>query len=68
MTRESTVRLEGLPLVVRVPSLPDLFPGVRVSVQVSDIDLLDKTLVCTWRETLADPAAGESVEDAQEAL
>lgn len=68
VTRESTVRLEGLPLAVRVPSLPDLFPGVRVSVQVSDIDLLDKTLVCTWRETLADPAAGESVEDAQEAL
>jgi exoribonuclease-2 len=68
VVREATVRLDGLPLLVRVPSLPDLFPGVRVSVQISDIDLLDKTLVCTWRETLAVPVAGESVEDAQEAL
>jgi exoribonuclease-2 len=68
VTREGTVRLEGLPLVLRVPSLPDLFPGVRVKVQVSDIDLLDKTIVCTWRETLGAPQAGESVEDAQETL
>ena len=36
--------------------------------QISDIDLLDKTLLCTWQETFAEPAAGEPVEDAQEAL
>ena len=65
--REATVRLEGLPLVVRVPSLPELFPGVRVRVEVRDIDLLDKTLTCTWQETLG-AAPGEAVEDAQDAL
>ena len=68
VVREAMVRLDGLPLLVRVPSLPDLFPGVRVSVQISDIDLLDKTLLCTWQGTLGVPAAGEPVEDAQEAL
>lgn len=66
VTRESTVRIEGLPLVLRVPSLPDLLPGVRVRVQVGDIDLLDKTIACTWKETLGNPQAGESVEAAQE--
>ncbi len=65
--REGTVRLDGLPLVVRVPSLPDLAPGLRVRVEVGEIDLLDKTLACTWRETLG-PVAGASVEDAQESL
>ena len=66
--REATVRLDNLPLVVRVPSLPELPPGARVSVRVSDIDLLDKTLECSWRATLDGPDSGEAVEDAQEAL
>jgi exoribonuclease-2 len=64
--REATVRLDGLPLVVRVPSLPELPPGARVSVGVGDIDLLDKSLTCTFRETLDGPAAGEPVEDVRE--
>jgi exoribonuclease-2 len=68
VTREATVRLDGLPLMVRVPSLPDLYPGVKVRVAIGEIDLLDKTIACTWRETLAAPVAGESLEDAQEAL
>jgi len=66
--REATVRLDNLPLIARVPSLPELPPGARVSVEVGDIDLLDKTLECTWRATLGGPAAGEAVEGAQEAL
>ena len=66
--REATVRLDGLPLVVRVPSLPELPPGAKVSLGVSDIDLLDKTLVCVWRENLDGPGAGEPLEDAQETL
>ncbi len=66
--REATVRLAGLPLVVRVPSLPELAPGARVSLEVSDIDLLEKTLLCAWRETLDGPASGVAVEDAQETL
>ena len=66
--REATVRLENLPLVVRVPSLPELPPGARVSVGVDSIDLLDKTLDCTWRATLDGPDSGQAVEDAREAL
>ena len=66
--RESTVRLDNLPLIVRVPSLPDLAPGTRVIVEVGGIDLLDKTLDCTWLSTLENPAPGEAMPDAQEAL
>jgi exoribonuclease II len=72
--REATVRIDGLPLVVRVPSLPELAPGARVSVEVSDIDLLDKSLLCTYRATLeakgsspGEPTAAVAVEDAREA-
>ena len=60
--REGTVRLDNLPLVARVPSLPELPPGARVTVEVGDIDLLDKTLACTWLATLEAPAPGEAVE------
>ena len=66
--REATVRIDGLPLVVRVPSLPELPPGVRVSLRVGDIDLLDKTVVCAWKETLGAPDTGEPLEDAQQSL
>ncbi len=66
--REATVRLDNLPLIVRVPSLPELPPGARVSLGVDSIDLLDKTLECTWRATLDGPDSGQAVEDAQEAL
>ena len=66
--REATVRIDGLPLVVRVPSLPDLAPGAHVMLGVGGIDLLDKILECTWQETLEGPDAGEPVEDARETL
>ncbi len=65
--RDATVRIDGLPLVVRVPSLPELPPGARVSVGVGDIDLLDKTLTCTFTRTLDGPPAQEAVEDVGEA-
>ena len=61
-------RGDRLPLVVRVPSLPELAFGARVSLGISEIDLLDKTLVCTWRETLGGPVEDEPLEDAQESL
>jgi exoribonuclease-2 len=44
--RENLVRLEGLPLSVRVPSAPALEPGARVRLAVESIDLLERTLVC----------------------
>ena len=66
--REGLVRLDRLPLVARVPSLPALAPGTRVNVDVCEIDLLDKTFLCTWRETIEAAATVDAVEDAQEAV
>lgn len=68
VVREGVVRLEPLPFLARVPSLPELAPGTRVNVEVSDIDLLDKSLLCIWRETLGPDAPGGAREDAREAV
>ncbi|HVL34141.1 MAG TPA: RNB domain-containing ribonuclease [Burkholderiales bacterium] len=51
--RENLVRAEGLPLVVRVPSLPALAPGTRVRLGVAEIDYLERTITLVHRETLA---------------
>jgi exoribonuclease-2 len=50
--RENLVRLDGLPLVIRVPSLPDTAAGARVGLAVKSIDLLERVIDCTYRETL----------------
>ena len=50
--RENLVRLEGLPLVVRVPSLPDVASGARVRLAVKSIDFLERVIDCTYRQTL----------------
>ncbi len=54
--RESLVRLDDLPLVVRVPSLPVLAAGATVELGVSDIDLLDLTLQCEFRRQVDEAA------------
>jgi exoribonuclease-2 len=51
--RESVVRVEGLPLVVRVPSMPEAAVGARVRLGVKSINLLERVIECTYRETLA---------------
>jgi exoribonuclease-2 len=51
--RESVVRVEGLPLVVRVPSMPEVAVGARVRLGVKSIDLLERVIECTYRETVA---------------
>jgi exoribonuclease-2 len=58
--RESLARLDELPLVVRVPSLPALAPGTRIELELSDVDLLELGLRCEFRGQLAPeaPAAG----------
>ncbi|MBM3367755.1 MAG: RNB domain-containing ribonuclease [Betaproteobacteria bacterium] len=58
--RENLVRFERLPLVTRVPSLPGLEAGTRVRLAIDAVDLLERSVACTWRETL--PAA---IEDAR---
>jgi exoribonuclease-2 len=56
--RESLARLEELPLVVRVPSLPpDVPAGERVELAVTGVDLLELVLRCEFRRRLAPPGA-----------
>ncbi len=45
LMRENMVRLDSIPLVQRVPSLPaTVMPGQRVELAVGAVDLLDLTL------------------------
>ena len=57
--RENLVRVDGLPLVLRVPSLPEAAASARVRLAVKSIDLLERTIDCTYRETLAQDGAVE---------
>jgi exoribonuclease-2 len=59
VVRENVVRVEGLPLVFRVPSLPEAAPNARVRVAVKSVDLLERTIDCTYRETLRQAAGLE---------
>jgi exoribonuclease-2 len=59
--RENLVRADGLPLVTRVPSLPALDPGMRVRLDVGQLDFLERTISTTYRETLGQ--SGALVED-----
>lgn len=56
--REELVRLEQLPLVVRVASLPPLPPGTRVEVATSGVDLFELTLHCEFRHRIDAAATG----------
>ena len=46
--RESLVRLEQVPLVVKAVALPDCAPGTRVTLTLRDIDLLTLELSCPF--------------------
>ncbi len=48
--RESLVRLETIPLVLRVPSLPELPRGTRVHLSIEGIDLLEAELRARFLE------------------
>src|SRR2546421_5364952 len=47
--RENLVRLERVPLVMRVPSLPETGMGTRVRLSVKAIDLLERSVECVFR-------------------
>jgi exoribonuclease-2 len=52
--REQLVKLDHLPLLLRVPSLPPgLLPGARVQLAVEAIDLLAPEVSCRFSELLA---------------
>ena len=42
--RENTVRLTQIPLLQRIPSLPEMPPNLRVTLEIGEIDLLDLNL------------------------
>ena len=50
--RESLVRLSGLPLVCRAPSLPNLPFGTEVEMEISAIDLWNLELSCRFKRKL----------------
>jgi exoribonuclease-2 len=55
--RESLVRIDALPLVVRVPSMPELARGTRVHIRIEGIDLLEAELRGRYLELAPQPAA-----------
>ncbi|MDK9701643.1 MAG: RNB domain-containing ribonuclease [Sulfuritalea sp.] len=55
--RESLVRLEAIPLVLRVPSAPELPRGARVRLGIEGIDLLEAELRARYLELAPELAA-----------
>ncbi|MGH8751589.1 MAG: RNB domain-containing ribonuclease, partial [Burkholderiales bacterium] len=50
--RESLVKIDRLPLICRVPSLPELPAGTRVEVEISALDFLEITFSCQFKRKL----------------
>ena len=42
--RENLVKLDHIPLIIRVPSLPEIAPGSYIQLKLSEIDLLERSL------------------------
>ena len=62
--REQLVKLDHLPLMLRVPSLPaDLTPGQRVHLAIEEIDLLGPELTCRFLSLLGECEAAEALEE-----
>jgi exoribonuclease II len=57
--RENLVRMDGLPLVARVSSLPAVDPGTRVRLDVSAVDLLERNLTCVYRGVVEEGGPGD---------
>ncbi|MDR0440338.1 MAG: RNB domain-containing ribonuclease [Candidatus Accumulibacter sp.] len=60
--RENLVKLDRLPLLLRVPSVPQLNPGRRIRLAIEAMDFLTLELNCRYLETLQEDAA-EDAED-----
>jgi exoribonuclease-2 len=61
--KESLVRVDGIPLVLRVPSLPALEAGARVTLQIESVDLLAAEARARFVELLGSGSADAALED-----
>jgi exoribonuclease-2 len=50
--KENLVKLDHIPFITRVPSLPEVVPGTYVKLKLSEIDLLDRTLHAEFLQKL----------------
>lgn len=50
--RNDLVLIEGLPLVIKVPALPELNPGDLISIDIIETDEINLTVECRLREIL----------------
>ncbi|MDR0379656.1 MAG: RNB domain-containing ribonuclease [Candidatus Accumulibacter sp.] len=66
--RENLVKLNCLPVFLRVPSMPELNPGQRVRLAIGSMDLLALELDCRYLETLGDAGNGVGDEVVEEAV
>ncbi len=65
--REQSVKLDHLPVLLRVPSLPaDLVAGQRVRLAIDSIDLLAPELTCRFVNLLGQTDEVEAVEESAE--
>jgi exoribonuclease-2 len=60
--RENLVRLDAVPLVFKVASMPLQVQGARVTLTLGESDLMDVELAARYLETLAEPEAETGVE------
>lgn len=57
--REDLCKIDHLPLVLRISSLPALVPGQRIRLSIASLDFLSLDLDLRYQETLSDPVAAE---------
>lgn len=50
--KENLVKLDHIPFIARVPSLPEMAPGAYVKLKLSEIDLLERTLHAEFLQKL----------------
>lgn len=50
--KENLVKLDHIPFIARVPSLPEIAPGAYVKLKLSEIDLLERTLHAEFLQKL----------------
>jgi exoribonuclease-2 len=54
--RENLVKLVNIPLVGRIPSLPETPPNTKVMLEIGDIDLLDLNFDARYLASVEVPA------------